>query len=177
MAKVIKFDDEIEEMLRELDKSMRSIRSRAQVIKKNNPDFLTHARNPYRDILHYDTKTDKLTFDFNLTQVRKELKNVHPSARQDVLKARINFYRGKTESKFSRYSEMKEKFGQDVHTSVKDFMENIDEEQRKKIRAYYEDYNYEDDFSLIDFIRLAENSPEGIDVLIERHLTEERKSW
>lgn len=177
MAKVIKFDDDIEDMLHELDKSMRSIRSRAQVFKRNNPDFLNHARNPYRDIVHYDEKTDKLTFDFNLSQVRKELQNVHPSARQDVLKARINFYRGKTESKFSRYSEMDGKFGQEVHTSVKDFMDGLDEEQRKKIRAYYKDYNYEDDFSLLDFVRLAESSAEDIDTLIGRHLTEERKLW
>lgn len=177
MAKTIKFDDKTEELLKELDKSMRSIRSRAQVFKKNNPKFLTHAKNPYRDIIKYDKKTGKLTFDFNLTQVRKELKNVHPSARQDVLEARINFYRGKTESKFSRYSDMKGKFGEKVHKSVKDFMDNLDEEQQKKIRNYYKNYNYEDDFSISDFIELAEKSAESIDTLIDRHLTKDKKIW
>lgn len=168
MAKVIKFDDDIEEMLRELDKSMRSIRSRAQVFKRENPQLLKHAQNPFREIVHYDTRSNKLSFDFNLTEVRKQLKSVDPSARKSVLQAKIHFYRGKTQSKFSRYSEMKGQFGDEAHNKVSSFFDDLDEEQANKIHEHFKDYNYEDEYSLVDFVDQYYAGIADIDTAIEK---------
>lgn len=168
MAKTYRFDDKTEELLKELDKTFRSIRSRAQVFKRENPQFLKHAQNPFREIVSYDTQSNKLSFDFNLKEVRKQLKSVDPSARESVLMARIHFYSGKTQSKYSRYSAMKGQFGNEAHNKVKAFFDELSADQANKIHEHFKDYNYEDEYSLVDFIDQYYAGIDDIDTAIQK---------
>lgn len=168
MARIKRFDSNTEALLKELDKTFRSVRSKAYVFKRENPQFLKHAQNPLREIVHYDTRSNKLSFDFNLKEVRKQLQSVDPSARESVLQAKIHFYRGKTQSKFSRYSEMKGQFGDEAHSKVSSFFDDLDEEQAKKIHEHFKDYNYEDEYSLVDFIDQYYAGVDDIDTAIEK---------
>lgn len=171
MPRKILYDDNIESLLKELDTQMRSVRSRAQVFKKNNPALLQHALNPYRDITTYDPQTGKLTFDFNLTDVRKELKNVHPSMRESILRSRIHYFKGKTQARFSRYSDTQGQFGTQAHNKVKKFFDEITPEQASKVHKYFDEYNYVDEYSLVDFVDDYYTSPDNLDSLIEQKLS------
>lgn len=173
MATVIKFDDNIEEMLAELKSTMKSVRARGQYFK-GSPDIFKRSAFAQAGIAEYDESTGKINYTFsNITQFRKELKSVDPSARSRVVSEYTKFLKETTESNvFSSYKTMKDKFGQEVHLSVKDFMDRIDPEQAKRIRDAYKNFDYEeDDFTIVDFVRLAENSPIDLDELIDMKLS------
>lgn len=172
MAKTVIFGDDIEVLLSELKATMKSVRARGQYFA-GSPDIFKRSAFAQAGIAEYDESTGKIKYTFsNLTQFRKELKSVDPSVRARVVTEYTKFLKETTESNvFSSYKTMKDKFGQEVHVNVKDFFDRIDPEQAKRIRDAYKNFDYEDDdFTIVDFVRFAENSPVDLDELIETML-------
>lgn len=152
--KVIKFP-ELDAELEELKKLQATLRGRALRFKGGNEWMLKRIQLGESGLVK--VKGDTLDFSgLSIVEFRENLQFVSPADRADVVKREIKKLRGIANSKYSRYKDVKDKFGAEAHNKISDFFENpnLTEYQKRYLREHYKNYNYEDDMSFSDFVDL-----------------------
>lgn len=153
MPRAIRFP-EFEDQLAELKKLQQTARSR--IIKFKGNEWLLE-RIPLGESGLYEHNGERFDFSaLSLTEFRKDLKYMPASERGAAIQREIRKIKGVLSNKYSKFSVAREQFGQDVHNKVSDFMGNADltEDEKRKLRERYKNYNYEDGLSFSDFIDL-----------------------